>query len=410
MTAPKVYTADDHRIAEKEIDSDALFVLKTLTDAGYEAYLVGGGVRDLLLGRHPKDFDISTSARPEEVKRLFRRCFLIGRRFRLAHVHFGQKVIEVSTFRAGDPEHDALILRDNEWGTAESDATRRDFTINGLYYEANSRQVIDYCDGFHDLNAGLLRVIGNPVLRFRQDPVRMLRLLKFQARFGLSIDEEAARALRRCYPEIVKSAPARLLEEIFRMLESGASAPFIRLMLDHHLLPLLFPLIAECLRQEMGMRVFALLDAADRLIREGNKLQRPSLVAALIFPLLETLIEREFPDSKHPPNLAAVQELIFEVVEGALVEAFSHFPKRMRAEVAFALHAQYRLTPVRRRNPSPSFPSHPDFPFALGLLQIRAQIDKEIAEEYEKWAEIAHTTPSQPRERERRPRRRRVRR
>jgi len=405
---PKVYTADDHKIRQEEIDRDALFVLETLTDAGFEAYLVGGGVRDLLLGRHPKDFDISTSARPEEVKQLFRRCLLIGRRFRLAHVRFGEKVIEVATFRAGDPEHDALIVRDNVWGTAESDALRRDFTLNGLYYDATSREVIDYCGGFQDLSAGLLRAIGNPVVRFRQDPVRMIRLLKFQARFGLKAEDEASKALRKCYQEIVKSAPARLLEEILRMIESGAAAPFFRLMLDHHLLPLLFPLVAECMRQDMGERIFAFLEAADHLIRSGVKLDRPALVGALLLPLLERLIEREYPDPKHPPNLGRIQELIFEVVEGALVEAFSHFPKRMRAEISFALLTQYRLTPVRKRAPPQSLPSHPDFPFALQLLRIRDGVDEGLSEELEKWVEISKKVTPRPKPKgRRRPRRRR---
>lgn len=391
---PKVYTTDDHHIRDEHIDPDALFVLKRLVEAGHEAFLVGGGVRDLLLHRRPKDFDISTSARPEEVRQLFRRCFLVGRRFRLAHVRFGEKVIEVATFRAGDPDEATLIVQDNVWGGAESDALRRDFTINGLYYDANSRRIIDYCGGFHDLNAGLLRVIGNPETRFRQDPVRMLRLLKFRARFGFEIEEKALEALHRCYHDITKSAPARLLEEMLRMLESGAAEPFIQLMQTHHLLPLLFPVISECLREEMGAQIYQLLGAADHLIKEGHTLSRAALVSALLLPMVQNLIQSEFQGAAHPPNLGQVLEIIEDVIDGSLVQAFSHFPRRLRGEVAFVLNTQFRFTPLtKRKSPSQRLSSRPDLPLAVELLHIRATLDPQLEEVYESWAEAVDALP-----------------
>lgn len=394
---PKVYTSDDHHIRDEHIDPDALFVLRRLTEAGYEAYLVGGGVRDLLLHRRPKDFDISTSARPEEVRNLFRRCFLVGRRFRLAHVRFGDKVVEVATFRAGDPEEATLIVHDNVWGSAESDALRRDFTINGLYYDANSRQIIDYCGGFHDLNAGLLRVIGNPDVRFRQDPVRMVRALKFRARFGFDIEESALAALHRCYRDITKSSPARLLEEMLRMLESGAGEPFFQLMQNHHLLPLLFPVVSECLREEMGAQIYQLLGAADHLIREGNRLSRAALVSVLLFPMVQSIIRGEFEQASHPPNLGQIQEMVTEVVEGALVQAFSHFPRRMRGEVSFILNTQFRLTPLtKRKGRSQRLSLRSDLPLAVELLRIRATLDPELEESYREWEEIAKQAPPPP--------------
>jgi poly(A) polymerase len=182
-----IYPFETHRIPKEKIDADALFVLEKLRRAGHIAYLVGGGVRDLLLNKTPKDFDISTSADPDQIRRLFRNAILIGKRFRLAHIRFGEKIFEVSTFRSGSNEADTLILRDNDWGTPEQDALRRDFTINGLFYDPHTETVIDYVGGYPDIEKRILRTIGQPFLRFKQDPVRMLRLLKFRARFGFDI-------------------------------------------------------------------------------------------------------------------------------------------------------------------------------------------------------------------------------
>src|SRR6185503_17825507 len=210
----KKYSFEEHGLSLQHIDLDALYVMEKLRAAGFVAYLVGGSVRDLLLNQKPKDFDISTSAQPEEIKKLFRNCILIGRRFRLAHIRFGKKTLEVSTFRSGATESDELIVRDNVWGSPEEDATRRDFTINGLFYDPATQEVIDYVDGYDDLQKKTLRTIGQPYIRFRQDPVRMLRLLKFQARFGFNVDSPSQIALVECRAEIVKSAPARILEEL----------------------------------------------------------------------------------------------------------------------------------------------------------------------------------------------------
>ena len=202
---PKIYHVDEHQIAPDEIDKHAFYVIHRLREAGHIAYLVGGGVRDLLLKQRPKDFDVSTSAKPEEIKALFRNAILIGRRFRLAHIRFGKKVIEVSTFRAGATEEAGLIVRDNEWGSEEQDVLRRDFTINGLFYDPESQKVIDYVDGYPDLEKRMLRAIGQPDIRFTQDPVRMIRLIKFSARFHFDIHRPTLEALLNCKGEILKS-------------------------------------------------------------------------------------------------------------------------------------------------------------------------------------------------------------
>ena len=266
IAIPNVVPREGHTISRRNIDPDALKVLYRLKQSSYVAYLVGGGVRDLLLNQRPKDFDIGTSAHPYQVKRLFRNCWVIGRRFRLAHVKFGNKIIEVATFRrqvtadaesvntkrdrtesnntdtkkkaelnqsttlAKHQDPDRLIRRDNTFGTPAEDAFRRDFTINALFYDIETFSVIDYVNGLDDLKAGVVRCIGDPSERFLEDPVRMLRAITFSARLNFTIEPKTLRGIRRHKREISKSAPARLLEEIYKILRSGnAETTFLKL-------------------------------------------------------------------------------------------------------------------------------------------------------------------------------------
>jgi poly(A) polymerase len=232
------------------IDADADRVVRKLTRAGYKAYLVGGCVRDLLLGRTPKDFDVATSATPNEVKSAFRNSRIIGRRFRLAHVFFGAKIIETATFRANprdEDEADLLIRRDNVFGTEAEDARRRDFTINGLFYDVEREEVIDHVGGLADLTARLVRTIGDPDIRFQEDPVRMLRAIKFAARLDFGFDPATWRALLRWRGEISKCAPPRLLEEMHRLLRGGAARRSFELMVETGVLAVLSPHLAGLL-------------------------------------------------------------------------------------------------------------------------------------------------------------------
>lgn len=226
------------------IDPDAMKVVRRLLQAGHEAYLVGGCVRDLYLGLTPKDFDVATSATPEAIRKTFRNSRVIGRRFKLAHVFFGPKIIETSTFRTAPPQQeddDVLITHDNEWGTVEDDARRRDFTINGLFYDVEERRVVDFVDGMDDLDRKVVRTIGDPELRFREDPVRMIRAIKFAARLGFRIEEATWQALLDVAPDIVRSSRARLLEEIYKLLRSGASRRCFELLLEAGLLHRIMP-------------------------------------------------------------------------------------------------------------------------------------------------------------------------
>lgn len=233
------------------IDADADRVVRKLTRAGFKAYLVGGCVRDLLVGKKPKDFDVATSATPNEIKATFRNSRIIGRRFRLAHVVFGSKIIETATFRANPREEegelDLLIRRDNVFGNETEDARRRDFTINGLFYDVEKEEVIDHVEGLADLDAKLVRTIGDPEVRFQEDPVRMLRAIKFAARLDFGFEPSTWKALLRWRGEISKCAPPRLLEEIHRLLRGGAARRSFELMVETNVLAVLSPYLAGLL-------------------------------------------------------------------------------------------------------------------------------------------------------------------
>ena len=308
MGEPVIIAREAHSISRRQIDPDALKVLYRLHQSNYVAYLVGGSVRDLLLGRRPKDFDIGTSAHPYQIKKLFRNCWIIGRRFRLAHVRFGTKTIEVATFRrpvtseelsaAEDPqpevsapggeggeETDRLVHRDNTFGTPEEDAFRRDFTINALFYDIATFSIIDYTGGLDDLRAGIVRCIGEPAQRFQEDPVRMLRAVAMAARLGFQIDAPIDEAIVQTRGEIARSAPARLIEEFYKLLRSGASEQAFHMMAERQLLQ---P-IAHELQSHADTRLWRSLAALDSYRRRFDEtpdtLTNPILLGSLIIPL-----------------------------------------------------------------------------------------------------------------------------
>ena len=288
--SPRILQRPQHTLSRKAIDPDALKVLYRLKNNGYVAYLVGGGVRDLLLGRKPKDFDIGTSAHPQQVKRLFRNCFVIGRRFRLCHIRFGRKVVEVSTFRRqAEPEQgDTLIRRDNTFGSPEEDAFRRDFTVNALFYDIATFSVIDYVEGLEDLENRVIRTIGDPAVRFREDPVRMLRAVALAARLGFTIDRDTAEAIRFLRGEIVKSSPARILDELYKVLRQGASRKTFQMLHELGLLAYLLPEAQKAIDGE-GERLLGSLSRLDDYRNAGlaapEDLTNPLLMGTLLVPL-----------------------------------------------------------------------------------------------------------------------------
>ena len=350
-------------IPADQIDPDARKILKRLVRADYQAYLVGGCVRDLLLERTPKDFDIATSATPNEVKSLFRNCRIIGRRFRLAHIFFGPKIIETATFRAnprevdpegegdeGAPGHEAdgdiLIRRDNVFGNAEEDARRRDFTINGLFYDIEADQVIDYVGGLQDLAARLVRTIGDPEIRFREDPVRILRAIKFAARLDFDIEESAWQAILDHKREIPKCAPPRLLEEIYRLMKGGAGRRSMELLRDTGVLDLLIPEVAWLLRDRPDSHEARWLwQVLDRIDASRAAPSNAVLLCALMGPFVgEALFEEPSTASGKPADIG----LLIEERTKALLEQLR--PSRRDVERARQiLLAQRRIAPSRKR-------------------------------------------------------------
>ena len=307
MSSPVIIPRSDHPISRQHIDADALKVLYRLRQFNHIAYLVGGSVRDLLLGRTPKDFDIGTSAHPYQVKRLFRNCWIIGRRFRLAHVKFGTKVIEVATFRrqipAGTEEEpvvvppvptppseavddlDLLVHHDNTFGTPEEDAFRRDFTLNALFYDIETRSIIDYVGGLEDIRAGVIRCIGVPEDRFQEDPVRMLRAVAFAARLDFAIDAPILRAIERYHGELARSAPARLMEEIYKVLRAGFAEKAFRMLVDTGLLAAIAPEVPGRISPTFWQSLAAIDSYRRAFKRNPEALGNAILLGSLLIPL-----------------------------------------------------------------------------------------------------------------------------
>lgn len=393
MKSPIYYSAEEHGINPDAIAEEAKIVLRELRQHGYEAYLVGGGVRDLCLGKTPKDFDIATSAKPEEIKPLFRHCLLIGRRFRLAHVRFRKMIIEVATFRSGDTQSDDLIVHDNTWGTPEDDVLRRDFTINGLFYDLETNMVIDYTHGFADLKEHTLRAIGEPASRFRQDPVRMIRLLKFKARFAeMQVDPATLQALFECREQIIKSSSARVLEEILRMLESGYSAEFFKIAHEWGFLPYLMPHLNERLNSPDPEVILNYLRTCDKACRVLNpKPHRDVLFSCLIYSLLEDkwrLNPETTPSKAHEIAAQAADEI------ESMTESLRNLPKRMKAAICQIIGMQVRIAPLdgptKRAH---KLYTHPDFAYALELLQLRKQLNPQLDIHIQFWKKFLTETP-----------------
>jgi poly(A) polymerase len=383
----KTYSFNEHHLPLSNVDPDALYVMEKLHANGHIAYLVGGSVRDLLLNQRPKDFDISTSAKPEEIKKLFRNCILIGKRFRLAHIRFGKKILEISTFRAGDPENDALIVRDNLWGSPEEDVLRRDFTINGLFYDPATQQIIDYVDGYPDLQKKYLRTIGQPYIRFRQDPVRMLRLLKFQARFSFDVDPAACVALLECRQEIVKSSPARIQEELLRMLESGASESFFRLLAEHGFIHLMMPAFGEFMESNASEEVFDFLKEIDTTFHDPSRrpLPRSVLLSCLVYPLMEKKIKTLYLDREKLPHLGEIHKEAQDQINEIFLPFF-HLSRRMKGSLTSILTSQYRLTPVeKKKRKRIQIPNDPEFPHALKFFEVRCALEPAYQMIWKEW-------------------------
>jgi poly(A) polymerase len=386
----------DHppEIPAERFDSDALKVVARLRHMRHKAYFVGGCVRDLLLDAKPKDFDIATDAHPGEVRAIFRNCRLIGRRFRLAHVYFRDgKVIEVATFRknptdvaedVGEGDGDLLITRDNVFGTAEEDSVRRDFTVNGLFYDVATGEVIDYVGGRADLEARRIATIGDPEIRMREDPVRLLRAIRFASRLGFTIAPDTFEAMRRHAGELARCAPARVLEEIFKLLRCGGSSRAFELMRASGALPVILPALAAALEGWDDVRrrsFFAHLAALDRLARSGEDVSDAVLLGALIMHLAPAPAPAAEGEEPAPHRTELADALLASLVQSARP------PRKIAERTRLALHAQrvFREPPRRKRRRGRGLAGQPYFVDAIQLLEITVQASGEGLEVLNRW-------------------------
>ncbi len=286
---PRIYPATAHPVRRDQVSRGARTVTERLQEAGFRAFVVGGAVRDLLLGLTPKDFDIATDATPEQVKPLFRRAYIIGRRFRLVHVHVGGEVLEVSTFRAAQKSEDAAdehgrLLSDNVYGSQDEDAVRRDFTINALYFDPATEEIWDYVGGVTDCRARRLKLIGPPVTRFREDPVRMLRAVRLAAKAGLAIDPKTAAPIPKLAELVQNVPPARLFDEMQKLLLSGHATETLQSLRAHGLSHGLLPLLDVILEQPLGTRFIEVaLAGTDARVRDGKAVSPAFLFATLLW-------------------------------------------------------------------------------------------------------------------------------
>ncbi len=404
---PRILERAEHPISRRNISENALKVLYRLHGAGFKAYLVGGSVRDLMLGRQPKDFDAATDARPNEIRRLFRNSRIIGRRFRLVHVFFKDGVVETSTFRREpDPgeqesgEGELLITSDNTFGTPREDAFRRDFTVNALFYNIEDFSVIDYVGGIEDLEARVIRVIGDPDVRLREDPVRMMRACEFAARLGFGIETKTQEAIGRHQKELAKASPARLTEEVLQLLSCGHAGPALQWMLD---LGLLADLLPEALAiVSAGPRGFGdfsrFLPAIDAFARDGRPLSEVAVLAALLLPALlvrRMEVERE---RQRPLGRRGVESLIREVVE-PFVQRFALSKARTQGlHQTLTIFQEFGadLRPVERAR----LVRRPSFGDALSLLELLVRATGEGSEVLTSWQadleRVAKGRPAQP--------------
>lgn len=317
---PVSLSKEEHGIDPRLLSNNAVRVVRILQNEGYDAFIVGGAVRDLLLGSKPKDFDVATNATPEQVKRLFKRAFLIGRRFQIVHVMFGQDLIEVTTFRGASDkpaikDEAGRLLRDNNFGTQSEDAARRDFTINAMYYNPANQVLLDYHGGIRDLRNKTLRVIGNPEQRYREDPVRMLRIVRFAAKLGFSIDKTTGAPIAALAPLMNNVPSARLFDEMLKLLMSGHSMSCLRELRARGLHQGLLPLLDVALEQPEAAHFIEIsLEKTDKRIRENKRISPGFLFATLLWTQVEEKWAQYRARGEHPiPALVAASSDVLDV-------------------------------------------------------------------------------------------------
>jgi poly(A) polymerase len=406
---------DSHPISRKNISDNALKVMSRLRSQDFQAFLVGGAVRDMLLGNHPKDFDVATDATPEEVHALFRNSRIIGRRFRIVHVRFGREIIEVTTFRG---HHDAdedqpspkqakrsdagMLLRDNVYGNLEEDAARRDFTVNALYYCSKDFCVYDYVHGLHDLENREICIIGDPEKRYREDPVRMLRAVRFAAKLDFSIESATAEPLTELGYLLEAVPAARLFDEMLKLFMTGQALPTFKLLREYDLLEHLFPATATAVEESPGATELIELAMAstDTRIAEEKPVTPAFLLAALLwFPVLRVMHQLEEQGEQAMPALAeAAQTIVSEQLHHIAI------PRRFTQPMREIWEFQFRLEKRRNRKPA-EIVAHRRFRAAYDFLLLREQAGEDLEGLGQYWTEMQekHPPPAHPVENGERP-------
>ncbi len=406
---PEILTSRQHSLKRSEISRYAVSVVERLQHAGYEAYVVGGCVRDLLLELEPKDYDVATSATPEQVRAEFRNARVIGRRFKLVHVHFGREIIEVATFRANHPEPDedtdagqqasrhesGRILRDNIYGTLEDDAQRRDFTINALYYDPSTERILDHTHGVHDIRNRLIRLIGDPTQRYQEDAVRMLRAVRFAAKLDFEIEKHSAAPIRQLAPLLRDIPSARLFEEVLKLFLNGRAERTFELLLEYDLFAPLFPASAEALEHNpeyTGTLIRQALANTDLRVRQGKPVTPAFLFAALLWPALPARVQ-ELQQRGMPPIPAmqeAAHDIIWEQCQRIAI------PKRFSIPIREIWDMQERL-PRRHGRRADQLLENPRFRAGYDFLLLRESAGEETDGLGDWWTDYQDASDSERR-------------
>lgn len=400
VTQPQLGSIAGHPIPVEKICGRARDVIRRLQKAGYEAYLVGGCVRDLLLGRTPKDFDIATSARPEEVRKLFNSCRLIGRRFRLAHIYYGRDYLEVATFRAphddnadgGKVNDEGRIIHDNVYGTLEEDVWRRDFTINALFYNPTNGELLDYVGGQDDLRSATIRLIGDPEKRFREDPVRLLRAIRFAAKLGFNIEPRIHKLIPDMGILLEGVSSARLFDEIIKLLHSGEAVRTFALLREYGLLQHVLPLVAESLEEDASGNFERMVELSltntDQRLAEGRSVMPAFLYAVLLwYKVHQASVDAQlkgYPELQ-ALHLAATDALRDQVDFTAIPRRYSNITREI-----WALQPRFRHHDLRRAN---TLLGNVRFRAAYDFFSLRAQAGEVPMEESHWWDSFQHANP-----------------
>ncbi len=393
-TAAIVVAQKDHNISTKTLSANALKVLTRIHEAGFAAYLVGGGVRDALVGLKPKDFDVATDASPEELRALFRNSRIIGRRFRLVHVVYGRDIIEVATFRAshdkgagGEIGESGRIVRDNVFGSIEEDALRRDFSVNALYYNISDHSIVDYTGGLNDIDAGVFRLIGEPVTRCEEDPVRVLRAVRLAAKLEFDIEPVTLEAMQETAHLLADQAPARMFEEVLKLFQGGYAKRSFAAVKEHELLQYLFPLLAERLEKNPSSELLTMLNAAlantDKRVSQGKPITPAYLLAFMLWPDVE---ERTKAAVNSGTSLSEALMLASEQVIKTQLSVIS-IPKRFSGPMREIWQLQPRLEQWRGKRALKLMEGR-RFRAAYDFLCLRASIEPELQSVAAWWTDV----------------------